>query len=62
MTRQNGAGGTGKVGAHRYPITKVNGMSNSIAEREDVVRNLIAHVSNSMMNETFGIVKVEQGK
>lgn len=40
--------GTGKVVRIVYPITKVNG---------DVARNLIAHISNSMMNETFGIAE-----
>ena len=28
-----------------------------IAERSDVVRNLIAHIKNNLMNETFGIAK-----
>lgn len=50
--------GTGKVVRIVYPITKVNGdVEYLIAEREDVARNLIAHISNSMMNETFGIAE-----
>lgn len=50
--------GTGKVVRIVYPITKVNGdVEYLITEREDVARNLIAHISNSMMNETFGIAE-----
>ena len=50
--------GTGKVVRIVYPITKTNGeVEYLIAERSDVVRNLIAHIKNNLMNETFGIAK-----
>lgn len=50
--------GTGKVIRVVYPIEKTNGVIEyHIAEREDVIKNLIAHVKNNLMNETFGIAK-----
>src|SRR5690625_255652 len=50
--------GTGKVIRVVYPIEKTNGVVEyHIAEREDVIRNLIAHINNNLMNETFGIAK-----
>ncbi len=50
--------GTGKVMRVVYPISKTDGQVDyHIAEREDVIRNLIAHAKNNMMNETFGIAK-----
>lgn len=50
--------GTGKVIRVVYPIEKTNGrIEYHIAEREDVIKNLIAHVNNNLMNETFGIAK-----
>ena len=48
--------GTGKVVRVVYPIQSTDGSINYyIAERADVKRNLIAHISNNLMNETFGI-------
>lgn len=39
-----------------YPLMKTDGtIEFHIAERDDVVRNLIAHMNNNMMNETFGV-------
>ena len=50
--------GQGKVIRVVYPIIKTdNSVEYYFAERKDVVRNLIAHISNNLMNETFGIVK-----
>lgn len=50
--------GKGKVVRVVYPIEKTNGtIEYLIAEREDVINNLIAHVNNNLMNETFGIAK-----
>lgn len=50
--------GTGKVIRVVYPIEKTNGtVEYHIAEREDVIKNLIAHVKNNLMNETFGIAE-----
>lgn len=41
-----------------YPVEMMNGhVEYLIAERESVKANLLAHVRNSMMNETFGICK-----
>ena len=49
-------GGTGKVVRVVYPILhNDNTIHFYISEREDVKKNLIAHINNSMMNETFGI-------
>lgn len=48
--------GTGKVVRVVYPILSTdNTVDYYISERADVKRNLIAHISNNMMNETFGI-------
>lgn len=50
--------GQGKVIRVVYPIIKTdNTVEYYIAERKDVIRNLTAHISNNLMNETFGIVK-----
>lgn len=50
--------GTGIVVRVVYPITKTNGqVEYYIAEREDVSKNLIAHINNNLMNETFGIAQ-----
>ena len=50
--------GQGKVVRVVYPITKKSGQTEYfIAERADVIRNLIAHVKQNLMNETFGIAK-----
>lgn len=48
--------GKGNVIRVVYPILKVDGtIEYHIAERDDVIRNLLAHISNQMMNETFDI-------
>lgn len=48
--------GIGKVVRVVYPIlSKDNTIDYYIAERADVKRNLIAHITNNMMNETFGV-------
>ena len=48
--------GTGKVVRVVYPILSTDGcVDYYISERADVKRNLIAHISNNLMNETFGI-------
>lgn len=48
--------GTGKVIRVVYPIQSTDGcVDYYISERADVKRNLIAHISNNMMNETFGV-------
>ncbi|WP_201024422.1 hypothetical protein [Sporosarcina koreensis] len=50
--------GRGEVVRVVYPITKSSGQVDyHIAEREDVAKNLIAHINNNLMNETFGIAK-----
>lgn len=47
-----------KVVAVVYPVQLTNGsIEYLIAERESVKTNLIAHIRNNMMNETFGICK-----
>ena len=47
---------TGKVSKVVYPILqKDKTIHFYIAEREDVKKNLLAHINNNMMNETFGI-------
>ena len=49
--------GGGKAVKVVYPIQGKDGIVNYyIAERSDVKRNLIAHISNNLMNETFGII------
>lgn len=46
-----------KVVAVVYPVQLTNGsIEYLIAERESVKTNLIAHIRNNMMNETFGFV------
>lgn len=48
--------GKGKVVRVVYPIQYSDGhIEYHIAERDDVVKNFYAHVSNNMMNETFGL-------
>ena len=48
--------GTGKVVRVVYPIQSTdNTVDYYIAERADVKKNLIAHISNNLMNETFGV-------
>ncbi|WP_176705859.1 hypothetical protein [Paenibacillus hemerocallicola] len=48
--------GKGDVVRVVYPILKVDGtVEFHISERDDVIRNLIAHMNNNMMNETFGV-------
>lgn len=50
--------GRGRVVRIVYPILKDNDrVEFHIAEREDVKKNLAAHVSNNLMNETFGICR-----
>ena len=48
--------GTGKVIRVVYPIQSTDGcVDYYISERADVKKNLIAHISNNLMNETFGV-------
>lgn len=48
--------GIGDVVRVVYPILKKDGtVEFHIAERDDVARNLLAHINNNLMNETFGI-------
>ncbi len=48
--------GKGKVVRIVYPILKNDStVEFHIAERNDVKKNLAAHISNNLMNETFGI-------
>lgn len=50
--------GTGKAIRVIYPITKTNGITEyHIAERMDVLKNLVAHVRNNLQSETFDITK-----
>lgn len=50
--------GSGDVVRVVYPIVKKdNTVEYYIGERRDVLKNLYAHISNNMMNETFGLVK-----
>lgn len=50
--------GKGKYVRVVYPVRfKDDSIQYFISEREDVRVNLVAHVSNNMMNETFGIVE-----
>jgi hypothetical protein len=49
--------GNGKVVRVVYPIQATEKtVTYYISERADVKKNLIAHISNNMMNETFGFV------
>lgn len=58
--------GEGKVIRVVYPVEMTDGVVEyHIAERKDVVRNLIAHINQNLMNETFGFVtgtKKKNGK
>jgi len=48
--------GLGEVIRIVYPIIfKDDSIQYFIAERDDVAKNLVAHMSNNMMNETFGV-------
>lgn len=48
--------GQGEVVRVVYPVLHTDKtLHYYISEREDVVKNLIAHMNNNMMNETFGI-------
>lgn len=50
--------GQGEVIRVVYPIIKTdNTVEYYIGERRDVIKNLYAHISNNMKNETFGLVK-----
>ena len=50
--------GQGEVIRVVYPIVKTdNTVEYYIGERRDVIKNLFAHISNNLMNETFGIIK-----
>lgn len=50
--------GKGKVVKVVYPIIKTDQtVEYHIAERDDVIRNLVAHINNNLMNETFGIAE-----
>ena len=58
-----GPTGKGKVVRVVYPIEMSDGtIEYHIAEREDVVKNLIAHINQNLMNETFGIAKRKRRK
>ncbi|WP_231571663.1 hypothetical protein [Gordoniibacillus kamchatkensis] len=52
--------GRGEVVRVVYPIIRMFGdreiIEYYISERDDVTKNLIAHINNNLMNETFGIV------
>lgn len=55
--------GEGKVVRIVYPIEMTDGtIEFHIAERRDVVRNLIAHINQNLMNETFGFVTGTKNK
>ncbi|WP_020615783.1 hypothetical protein [Paenibacillus daejeonensis] len=48
--------GQGEVVRIVYPIIRKNNIIEyHISERADVAKNLVAHINNGMMNETFGI-------
>lgn len=48
--------GAGKCIRVVYPVTFNDGQTEYyICERDEVLNNLMAHISNNMMNETFGI-------
>lgn len=50
--------GQGEVIRVVYPIVKTDKtVEYYIGERRDVLKNLYAHISNNLMNETFGLVK-----
>jgi len=49
--------GQGEVVRIVYPIIfKDDSIQFFIGERDDVVKNLIAHINNNLMNETFGLL------
>lgn len=49
--------GTGDVVRVVYPIIfKDQSIQYFISERADVAKNLVAHIQNNMMNETFGVL------
>ena len=50
--------GKGEVVRVVYPIIfQDDSIQFFIAERDDVAKNLIAHIANNLMNETFGLAK-----
>ena len=50
--------GSGKVTKVVYPVIDTNNIIHYyIGERDDVKKNLLAHINNNMMNETFDIAK-----
>lgn len=50
--------GRGDVVRVVYPIKKKDGtIEYYIGERDDVAKNLLAHINNNLMNETFGIAE-----
>ena len=54
--------GSGKIVRIVYPIIKASKDGKRhvefyISEREDVIKNLIAHINSNMMNETFGFAE-----
>lgn len=50
--------GVGEVIRVVYPILKTdNTVEYYIGEKRDTIKNLYAHISNNLMNETFGIVE-----
>lgn len=50
--------GTGKVIRVIYPVEYTDGHIEYLScEREDVVKNLAAHIKNNLQNETFGIAE-----
>lgn len=50
--------GTGEVVRIVYPVLHTdNTIHYYIGERADVAKNLMAHINNNLMNETFGICK-----
>lgn len=49
--------GSGEVIRVVYPIIRTSGVIEyHIAERSDVAKNLVAHINNNIMNETFGLL------
>lgn len=55
--------GNGEVIRVVYPIVKTdNTVEYYIGERRDVIKNLYAHISNNLMNETFGIITGKNNK
>lgn len=50
--------GKGQVVRVVYPVLKNdNSIEFYIGERDDVLKNLMAHLNNNLMNETFGVCK-----